>query len=167
MARNRLFVLGAAAAVAAICVIFAAGEAPAQSAAAAPAATVDPMSPLGVWTTIDDNTGKPKSLIKIWERNGKIHGTIVKLLNPKDGNPNPKCDKCSGDKKNKPIVGMTIMTGLYKDGDEWSGGTILDPESGNTYKVYLEVLAGGKKLKVRGYIGISLLGRTQYWVRSR
>lgn len=132
-----------------------------------PAAAADPLSPVGIWTTVDDSTGKPKSLIRIAERNGELYGSIVKLIDPPGGNANPVCDKCSGSLQNKPVVGMTIMRGLRRDGDEWNGGTILDPESGNTYKVYLEVLEGGKKLKVRGYVGISLLGRTQYWRRAR
>jgi len=154
-------------AAAALVALLAAGGASAQTPSASTGPAVDPMSPVGIWTTVDDATGKPKSLVRIWEKGGKLYGAILKLINPKDGNPNPLCDKCPGAKKDKPIVGMMIINGLTRDGDEWSGGTILDPESGNTYKVYLEVLPGGKKLKVRGYIGISLLGRTQYWVRSR
>jgi uncharacterized protein (DUF2147 family) len=130
-------------------------------------AAVDPMSPVGIWTTVDDSTGKPKSLIRISERNGELFGSIVGLIDPPGGNTNPLCDKCSGSLQNRPVVGMTIMRGLRRDGDEWNGGTILDPESGSTYKVYLEVLEGGKKLKVRGYIGIYLIGRTQYWWRAR
>lgn len=125
----------------------------------------DPMSPVGVWRTVDDATGKAKSLIKIWEKKGKIYGTVIKLIDPDE--PDPVCDKCSGKLHNKPIVGMTIMRGLSQDGDEYSGGTILDPESGKTYKVLIQVLPGGKKLKVRGYIGISLLGRTQHWHRVK
>ena len=125
----------------------------------------DPMSPVGVWKTVDDATGKAKSLIKIWEKNGKLYGTVIKLIDPSE--PDPVCDKCEGKLHNKPIVGMTIMRGLSKDGDEYSGGTILDPENGKTYKVLIQVLPGGKKLKVRGYIGISLLGRTQHWHRVK
>jgi uncharacterized protein (DUF2147 family) len=165
MLQKNLIVLGAAGALAAL--LLALGPQAASAQQAQVAAAVDPSSPVGLWTTIDDATGKPKSLVRIWERNGKIFGTIQKLINPKDGDPNPMCDKCPGQLKDKPVVGMTIMRGLAKDGDEWSGGTILDPESGNTYKVYVEVIEGGRKLKVRGYIGIALLGRTQYWIRAR
>ncbi len=125
----------------------------------------DPKSPIGVWKSIDDATGKAKSLIKIWEKNGKIYGTIIKLINPDE--PNPLCDKCPGKLKNKPVKGMTIMRGLKKDGDEYSGGTIIDPENGKSYKVLIKVVDGGKRLKVRGYIGFSLLGRTQHWVRAK
>jgi uncharacterized protein (DUF2147 family) len=163
--RKRAIGIFALSALAALAVILAAVDAPAQAPSAAKA--IDPMSPVGIWTTIDDATGKPKSLIRIWEKGGKIYGTIAKLINPKNGDPNPMCDKCPGALKDKPVVGMTIMKGLSRDGDEWSGGTILDPESGSTYKVYVEVLEGGKKLKVRGYVGIALLGRTQYWIRAK
>jgi uncharacterized protein (DUF2147 family) len=122
-------------------------------------------SPVGVWRTVDDATGKAKSLVKIWEQGGKVYGKVLELIDPPE--PNPVCEKCKGSGKNKPVIGMTIMRGLERDGREWSGGTILDPETGSTYKVYVEVQDGGKKLKVRGFIGISLLGRTQYWHRVR
>ncbi|HEX8697910.1 MAG TPA: DUF2147 domain-containing protein, partial [Myxococcaceae bacterium] len=79
---------------------------------------------------------------------------------------NPVCDKCEGALKNQPIIGMVILRDLKKDDDEWTGGTILDPGNGKTYKCKIAVEAGGKKLKVRGYIGMSLLGRTQHWVRA-
>jgi uncharacterized protein (DUF2147 family) len=75
------------------------------------------------------------------------------------------CDRCKGSKKNQPIQGLVIIEGLEKDGDEFNGGTILDPENGKTYKCYLE-LVDKSKLKVRGYLGVSLLGRTQYWTRK-
>ena len=123
------------------------------------------MSPVGLWKTVDDNTGKAKSIIRIWEKDGKLYGRIVKLIDPQE--PNPLCVECKGKLKNKPVIGMTIMAGLSKDGDEWNGGTIMDPENGKTYKVLIQVLAGGKKLKVRGYIGVSLLGRTQHWIRVK
>jgi uncharacterized protein (DUF2147 family) len=166
MTRYQPILFGVAGMTAALVVtVFCMRDVAAQTPSSSPA--IDPMSPVGTWTTVDDATGKPKSLIRIWEKSGKIYGTIVKLINPKDGNPTPLCDKCPGALVNKPVVGMTIMKGLSRDGDEWAGGTILDPESGNIYKVYVELIEGGKKLKVRGYIGIALLGRTQYWIRAR
>jgi uncharacterized protein (DUF2147 family) len=119
-------------------------------------------SPVGLWKTVDDDTGKAKSIVEIWEKNGVLYGRIKKLIDPSE--PNPVCDKCTGKRQNSPIIGMTIMEGLKQDGKEWNGGTILDPENGKTYKVLIEVQNGGKKLKVRGYIGFSLLGRTQYWL---
>ena len=123
-------------------------------------------SAVGRWTTIDDETKKPKSVITIWEENGKLFGKIEKLFLAPDEEQNPLCDKCEGALKNQPIIGMTILRDLKKDDDEWTGGTVLDPANGKTYKCKIAVEDGGKKLKVRGYIGMSLLGRTQYWVRA-
>ncbi len=131
------------------------------------AAKPDPTSPVGTWKTIDDETHEPKSLVKIVEKHGKLYGTIIKLFRKPDEDQNPKCDKCEGALKDKPIIGMQILKGFSKDGDEWSGGKILDPHNGKTYSCILEVLDGGKKLKVRGYIGISLIGRTQIWERVK
>ncbi len=118
-------------------------------------------SPVGTWRTIDDETGKPKSHVEIYEQNGKLYGKITKLLNPSE--PNPTCKKCSGAKKGKPIEGLVIIEGLKKDGDEWEDGTILDPSKGKTYdcKLWLE----GDKLKVRGYV--ALFYRTQTWQRVK
>lgn len=121
---------------------------------------------VGRWTTIDDETKKPKSVIAIYEENGKLYGKIEKLFREPNEEPNPVCDKCEGALKNQPIVGMVILRDLKKDDDEWSGGTILDPGNGKTYKCKISVEDGGKKLKVRGYIGLSLIGRTQHWVRA-
>jgi uncharacterized protein (DUF2147 family) len=124
------------------------------------------VSPLGLWKTIDDETGKPKALIRITEVNGALSGKIEKLYNTPNNDPNPKCDKCEGDLKNQPVLGMVILTGLKRDGDEYNGGQILDPNNGKVYRSRLEVVEEGKKLHVRGYIGIPMLGRTQTWVRE-
>lgn len=123
-------------------------------------------SPVGRWTTIDDETKKPRSVIAIYEENGKLFGKIEKLFREPNEEPNPVCDKCEGALKNQPILGMVILKDLKKDDDEWTGGTILDPGNGKTYKAKIAVEDGGKKLKVRGYIGLSLIGRTQRWVRA-
>ena len=123
-------------------------------------------SPVGRWTTIDDETKKPKSVITIYEEGGKLYGKVEKILREPSEEQNPVCDKCEGDLKGKPILGMIILRGLEKDGDAWSGGRILDPANGKTYKCTISVEDGGKKLKVRGYIGLSLIGRTQYWMRA-
>lgn len=119
-------------------------------------------TPVGYWKTIDDEDGKPKSVVKIWLKDQKLYGKIVRLFE----DPDAKCKECEGALKDQPVVGMQILTGLEEDGDEWSGGTITDPKNGKTYKCYVELQEGGEKLKVRGYIGISLFGRTQYWHRS-
>ncbi len=123
-------------------------------------------TPVGKWKTIDDETGKVKSVVVITEKEGKLYGTIERLFRPADQEQNPVCDKCEGAKKDKPIIGMQILWDLVKDDDEYSDGQILDPNNGKTYKCYIAIEEGGKKLKVRGYIGFSLLGRTQYWLRA-
>ncbi len=119
---------------------------------------------VGKWKTIDDKTHKAKSVILIYKKsNGQYYGKIVKLFKKPGEDPNPKCDKCKGKLHNKPILGMVILTGLKKKGKNlWDGGKILDPESGNVYdvKMWLE----GGKLHVRGYIGWSLIGRSQVWL---
>lgn len=121
---------------------------------------------VGRWTTIDDETKKPKSVVTIYEEGGKLYGKIEKLFRAPNEEQNPVCDKCEGALKNQPIIGMVILRDLKKDGNEWTGGTILDPANGKTYKCKLAIEDGGKKLKLRGYIGLALIGRTQYWVRA-
>jgi len=123
------------------------------------------LSPVGRWKTIDDSTKQAKSIVNIWQKGDTAYGTVDTIF-PQPGKPaDPICTNCEGYSKNKPIKGMTILWGLTKDDDEWSGGRILDPENGKTYKCYVEVIDGGRRLKVRGYIGLSLIGRTQYWER--
>lgn len=124
------------------------------------------MSPVGKWKTIDDETKQPKSIVEITETSGKLSGKIVQLFRKHEEDQNPKCDKCTGDKKDKPILQMEIIEGLTQDGDVWTGGSILDPKNGKTYKCKIKVVDGGKKLEVRGFIGFSLLGRTQVWERN-
>lgn len=116
----------------------------------------------GKWKTIDDETGKAKSIVEIYESNGKLYGKITEILNP--AKKNAKCDKCEGADKGKPIEGLVIIKGLTKDGSEWTDGDILDPTKGKLYSCTLK-LDGKDKLKVRGYMGVSLLGRTQTWTR--
>ena len=123
-------------------------------------------SPIGLWRTIDDKTGKEKSLVRIVETNGELRATIEKLFREPNEEPNPNCDKCPGDRKNKPVIGMTIMTGLKKAGTEYEGGEILDPNNGKIYRCKMWTAEGGKKLNVRGFIGVAVLGRTQVWVRE-
>ncbi|MBT0608183.1 DUF2147 domain-containing protein [Aequorivita echinoideorum] len=116
----------------------------------------------GKWKTIDDETGEAKSIIEIYKKDGKVYGKIVEILDP--AKQKAVCSECTGSDKGKPIMGMVILKGLTKDGSEYNDGTITDPTSGKVYKSYIE-LEGENKLKVRGYIGFSLLGRTQYWQR--
>lgn len=117
---------------------------------------------VGKWKTIDDETGKAKSIVEIYERSGKIYGKVSDILEPE--NKKRVCTECSGEDKNKPILGMIIIKGLSKDGLEYTDGKILDPKNGKLYKCFI-TLETKDKLKVRGYIGISLIGRTQYWYR--
>ncbi len=123
-------------------------------------------SVVGKWKTIDDETGKPKSIVEIIKDGENFKGRVVNLLNPEK--PNPVCEKCEGEKKDQPIMGMEIMWGLTEKepGAEWGGGEILDPNNGKVYKVRLRLKEEGKQLEVRGFIGFSLLGRSQRWHRE-
>lgn len=124
------------------------------------------ITPVGKWKQIDDETGKQKSVIRIEEKDGELFGHIEKIF-PKEGaDPNPVCDKCSGELKDKPILGMKLMWGLKAEDDEYTGGEIIDPKKGKTYKCKLKLSKDGKELTVRGFIGISLLGRSQKWFRE-
>ncbi|WP_345089412.1 DUF2147 domain-containing protein [Flavobacterium chungnamense] len=125
---------------------------------------VQSQSVLGKWKTIDDETGKEKAVVEIYEVDGKIYGRIVEILEVE--HRFKKCTLCQGTDKDKPIMGLIFIKGLTKDVDEYSGGKILDPKNGKLYKCYI-TLEGDDKLKVRGYIGISLFGRTQYWKRVK
>lgn len=120
-------------------------------------------SPAGQWQTFDDDSGAKKAVVKIMQlQSGELVGKIEKLLQK----PGAVCQQCSGSKKGKPIEGMTILWGLKPSGDnEWSDGEILDPQNGKTYSLKAKLSADGKTLELRGYLGISLLGRTQTWQR--
>lgn len=120
-------------------------------------------SMVGKWTTIDDKTGVEKSIVEIYEKDGKYFGKVLKILNP--AKADGRCDNCPGADKGRPIQGMVIIRDMKKDGNELSGGKIMDPESGKEYKCHIK-LNGSNKLDVRGFVGISLMGRTQTWVRS-
>jgi uncharacterized protein (DUF2147 family) len=122
---------------------------------------------VGTWQTIDDNTGQPKALVQITpDGNGNLTGKIIKGLNPND-NPDRRCTACSGERKDQLMLGMTIINDMKKDGDGWAGGHILDPENGKLYKCKMHLEDGGQKLVVRGYIGVSLIGRSQTWIRQQ
>jgi uncharacterized protein (DUF2147 family) len=118
----------------------------------------------GKWKTFDDETKEAKSIVEITERDGKIYGKVIEILNP--AKKNIKCTNCSGNDKDKPVLGLEILKGLSKDGKEYSDGKILDPSNGKLYKCIVS-LDGNDKLKVRGYVGISAFGRTQNWVRVK
>ena len=122
------------------------------------------LSPVGLWKTIDDKTGKPRSLIRINESNGEYSATIEKGLLVTDTGE-AICDKCSDERKNQKLLGMTIVKGLKKNGPQYDGGEILDPDNGKTYRCKMKLDETGNSLEVRGFIGISLLGRSQIWNR--
>ncbi|NBB89283.1 MAG: DUF2147 domain-containing protein [Bacteroidetes bacterium] len=119
-------------------------------------------SPIGVWKTINEESGEAESHIKIYEKEGKLYGKIVKLL--KDGQTH--CEKCPEPQKDQPLQGLKLMWDLEKEGDEWDNGEILDPVKGKVYscKIYLEE---PDRLKVRGYLGFSAFGRSQEWIRVK
>lgn len=133
---------------------------------ALPMAAFAQQSPVGTWTTIDDETGQPKSVVEISQAgDGSLVGTVVEVLQSEQG-PDPVCSECSGDRKDQPIEGMQIIWGVKQGrGGDWGGGKILDPASGKVYSVKMETTGGGQTLEVRGFMGFSLLGRTQEWHR--
>lgn len=118
----------------------------------------------GKWKTVDDETGKEKSIVEIFEKDGKLYGKIVKLYREEGEDPDPICDLCEDDRKDKKVVGMEIIRGMEKDGSEWDDGTICDPKNGKVYDCKLWVDESDEnKLNVRGYIAFFF--RTQYWIR--
>lgn len=121
-------------------------------------------SPVGTWRTIDDDTGKVKSLVSVWLDGKELKGKIIELIDPEE--ETPICDECKGKFKNVPIVGLTFVWGLEEDDGEWEGGKILDPGNGKIYKAKLKTIENGTKLEVRGFIGFALIGRTQIWERA-
>lgn len=123
------------------------------------------MSPVGLWKTIDDDSKKEKSLVRIKEANGVYSGTIEKLLDP-SSKQDAVCDKCTDERKDKPVLGMTILRNLKQSADDktvYDGGDIVDPNNGKVYRTRLKPVEDGKKLEMRGYIGPFY--RTQVWIR--
>jgi len=128
------------------------------------AAALAQATPVGLWKTVDDETKQEKSLVRIVESGGVLGGKIEKLLDP--AKQNDVCDKCSDERKGKPIVGLSIIRNAMQDGEDksvWTGGEILDPNNGKTYRLRLKPLDGGKQLEVRGYVGPFF--RNQTWIR--
>lgn len=128
------------------------------------AAQAAEFSPVGLWRTFDDEDGKAASLVRIDNVGGILEGRVVRIL-PRPGHSmDARCEECSGARKGQPIIGMVILWGMKRDGDGYSGGEILDPHNGRVYRCKLHV--NGNNLEVRGYLGFSLFGRTQTWVRE-
>ncbi len=124
----------------------------------------DPASPVGVWKTFDDKTGEPKAIVRIYAQDGKLFGRIEQSFKP--GAEHRVCEPCTDDRKNEPILGLVIIRNMKPDGNEYDGGDILDPESGSVYRCKMHLEREGSRLSVRGYIGFSLLGRSQTWERQ-
>ncbi len=124
-------------------------------------------SPAGLWRTIDDKTGTAKGLVRIYEQDGLFFGKVESAVKPEDALE--RCDRCSGERKDKPVVGMVILRKLKKtgSGSEYTGGDILDPDTGVVYRCSFRMSDQGTKLVVRGYLGIPILGRSQVWIRER
>ena len=124
-------------------------------------------TPVGLWRTIDDDGKTEKSTVRITAAGGVLTGKVEHITDP--AKASEKCVKCEDDRKDQPIVGMVIISGAKQDAEEtdkWTGGMILDPAKGSTYKLILKTTDGGKKLDVRGYIGSPMFGRTQTWIRA-
>ena len=126
-------------------------------------AEADLRTPVGRWRTVDDKTGKPKAIVAIYMENGRLYGRVEATLDP---NAKKVCDLCKDERKNQPVVGMVILRGMAAHGEEYSGGEILDPKNGSVYRCKMRLENHGRTLSVRGYIGFSLLGRSQTWTRE-
>lgn len=119
---------------------------------------------IGKWNSIHEETGKVISVVEIYEENNKIYGKVCEISNPKSRSL--LCENCSGEDKNKPFLGLVVIKGLQKKENQYSDGDILDPESGRLYNCDITLL-DQDNIKVRGYLGISFFGRTQYWQRVK
>jgi len=120
-------------------------------------------SPVGLWRTVSDKTGKSEAIVEIWVDDGELRGKTVHLIDPEQ--PDPLCTLCEGEHKDQPVLGMTILWGLSQSGAEWKDGKILDPNNGQVYSANLKVNSRGE-LELRGFVGFALLGRTQTWYRA-
>jgi uncharacterized protein (DUF2147 family) len=121
-------------------------------------------SPVGAWRTFDDKTGKARAIVRIYEQDGKLFGRIEQSFTP--GSEHRVCVPCTDERRNQPIIGLLIIRNIKQDGNEYSGGDILDPESGSVYRCKMHLEQSGARLILRGYIGFSLLGRSQTWERQ-
>ena len=137
-------------------------------AGAALSALAQANSPAGAWKTIDDATKKEKSVVRIVDNGGVYSGRIEKLLETTMA-PDAVCKECTDDRKDKPVVGLLIVRNMKQSADDksvYEGGDILDPANGKVYKAKMKLIDNGSRLEVRGFVGISLLGRTQTWIRA-
>jgi len=131
---------------------------------AAPVCAADANSPIGLWKTFDDKTGSARAIVRVYQENGKLFGRIERSFTP--GAEARVCGICTDERKNQPIIGLLIIRNMKPADGEYSGGDILDPENGSVYRCKFHLDDTGTHLIVRGFIGISLLGRTQTWQRQ-
>jgi uncharacterized protein (DUF2147 family) len=120
---------------------------------------------LGLWQQVDPATGKSESWFLFFENNGVYEGAIAKMFIKPGDDPNPICTRCQGEQKNSPMLGLTIVKQMHRNGLKYENGTILDPRDGNVYNALMELSPDGQKLTVRGYLGIALFGQNQIWYR--
>ena len=120
-------------------------------------------TPAGRWRTFDDRTGKAKAIVLLYEEKGLLFGRVETLVDP---DAVKICDKCSDERKGQPVTGMVVIRRMKKDGEEYTGGDILDPKNGSVYRCKMRLIDHGRKLSVRGYLGLSLFGRSQTWLRD-
>ena len=121
-------------------------------------------SPAGDWRTFDDRTGKERGMVHIDDTGGIVTGRVVSTLDPAEASH--VCDKCDDDRRGQKLIGLEIIRGMRPDGEGWSDGRVLDPETGGIYRGKMHLEDGGQKLVLRGYLGISLFGRSQTWIRA-
>lgn len=121
-------------------------------------------SPVGLWRTFSDTTGQESGRVRIWQQGGLLYGRVVGIVDP--AKRDAVCQKCTDDRRGQKVMGMQIIRGMKPDDGAWDGGQILDPENGSTYRCVMRLADGGRKLVVRGFVGISLFGRSQTWVRA-
>ena len=133
-------------------------------AAIAPIRAAEP-SAVGLWEQVDEKSGKAESWFRITERNGVYEGAIVKIFYKPGEDQNWVCDKCEGAERGAPVLGLMLIKGMRRNGDSYENGTIMDPRDGSVYRALMRLSADGRKLEVRGYLGISLFGRSQIWNR--
>jgi uncharacterized protein (DUF2147 family) len=119
----------------------------------------------GLWEQVDENSGKPESWFKIIERNSVFEGAVVKIFFKPGEDENWVCSKCEGAEKGAPVLGLTLIKGMQRNGTSYENGTIMDPRDGSVYRALMQLSPDGRKLEVRGYLGISLFGRSQVWNR--
>ncbi len=123
-------------------------------------------SAIGLWRTVDDRTGSERGVVRVFEYNGALYGRIERIFDPAQAALT--CVKCADERRDKPLLGLNFLRGLRPDGkDAWSGGEIVDPETGSVYRASARLTDGGDKLVVRGYLLIGLLGRSQTWTREK